>query len=70
MDHRSKPQKSAMSSTAPVLGTATVTSIEDVQGRADSRQIPIPPSFSKMGGAVPYEQIRLTLAHAYGRAEA
>jgi len=29
------------SSTAPVRGTATVTSIEDVQGRADSREIPI-----------------------------
>ena len=30
-----------MSSTAPLRGAATVTSIEDVQGRADSRQIPI-----------------------------
>ena len=30
-----------MSSTAPRRGAATVTSIEDVQGRADSRQIPI-----------------------------
>jgi len=41
MDQRSKPKSSTMSSAASVLGTATVTSIEDVQGRADSREIPI-----------------------------
>jgi GTP cyclohydrolase I len=42
MDKISKRQAPSMSTTAPaVRGTATVSAIEDVQGRADSRQIPI-----------------------------
>jgi GTP cyclohydrolase I len=42
MDNISKRQAPSMSTTAQApRGTATVTPIEDVQGRSDSRQIPI-----------------------------
>ena len=44
-----------MSRTAPKLGSASVTSIEDVQGRSDSRQIPI----NKVGIKDVYHPVRV-----------
>jgi GTP cyclohydrolase I len=41
MANSTKHPTATMSTTAPVRGSATVTPIEDVQGRADSRQVPI-----------------------------
>src|SRR5215207_4747300 len=52
---RSNAKTPALSSSAPVLGAATVTSIEDVQGRADSRQIPI----NKVGIKDIYHPVRV-----------
>ena len=41
MDDQTHPPESRMSRPSPTPGSASVTPIEDVQGRADSRQIPI-----------------------------
>ena len=41
MDDQTHPPEPRMSRPSPTPGSASVTPIEDVQGRADSRQIPI-----------------------------
>jgi GTP cyclohydrolase I len=54
MDDQTKSPNPGMSRTAPKLGSASVTPIEDVQGRSDSRQIPI----NKVGIKDVYHPVR------------
>jgi GTP cyclohydrolase I len=55
MDDQTKSPNRSMSRTAPKLGSASVTPIEDVQGRSDSRQIPI----NKVGIKDVYHPVRV-----------